>query len=244
MERWPAVYDRVRRYTPGMYTRTAGWWEHRILREMDQAPPGFTAPLLVQYEDGGEPAGYVKYRRKMDSLHGAPAGTIRVSELMAATDAAYAGLWRFVFGVDLVVDIEAGLRPVDEPLFWMLEDPRRLVREPSDALWLRIVDVPSVLAARSYAVEGRLLIEVRNEFCPWTAGTYELTGGPAGAQCRPTSDPADLSLGIADLGAVYLGGARLQALRRAGRVAGDAASLQLADAMFASDRMPWCPEVF
>lgn len=242
---WPAIYEQVLPTRAGMYTRHRAWWEHRIFRLLDQAPPGFSGQFLVQFEeDGGTPTGYLKYRRKMESEHGAPSGTLLVTELVAATEAAYVGLWRYVFGVDLVTKIEAVHRPLDEPLWWMLHDPRRLVREPHDALWVRILDVPAALSARRYSVEGRLVFEVADEFCPWVAGRYELTGGPAGATCRPVTAEPGIRLGIAELGAVFLGGARFQALARAGRVAGDPAALCLADAMFAWDPLPWCPEVF
>lgn len=242
---WPTIYERVLPTRAGMYTRHRAWWEHRVFRLLDQAPPGFTSPFLVQFEeDDGTPGGYLKYRRKMESEHGAPSGTVLVTELVAATEAAYAGLWRYVFGVDLVTTIEAPLRPLDEPLWWMLHDPRRLVREPHDSLWVRLMDVPAALSARRYPVEGRVVFEVSDEFCPWVAGRYELTGGPEGATCRPTTADAGIRLGIAELGAVYLGGARFQALARAGRVAGEPAQLRLADAMFAWDPLPWCPEVF
>ncbi len=241
---WPAIYERALPERPGAHTRTPAWWAHRIFREVDSPPPGFTAPILVQFEENGVPTGYVKYRRRMEGQHGAPAGTLSVAELVAATEAAYAGLWQYVFGVDLVTNIEAHLRPVDEPLWWMLHDPRRLVREIRDALWVRILDVPTTLGARRYAIEGRLVIDVRDEFCPWVAGRFELNGGPDGATCRPTSVQPDIRLGIAELGAAYLGGARFQAMRRAGRVEGDPATLRRADAMFAWDPLPWCPEAF
>lgn len=241
---WPAIFERARPSRPGMYTRHTPWWENRVLRLHDHAPPGFGGPFLVQFEEEGVPTGYLKYRRKPGSDHGAPAGTLLVAELVTTTGAAYVGLWRYAFGVDLVTTIEAHLRPVDEPLWWMLHDPRRLVREPSDSLWLRLVDVPAALSARRYPVEGRLVFEVADDFCPWVAGRYELVGGPEGATCRTTAAEPAISLGVAELGAVYMGGARLQALARAGRVAGDPANLRLADAMFAWDPLPWCPEVF
>ena len=37
-------------------------------------------------------------------------GTLAVQELMAATDGAYAALWRYLFGVDLVGTVQARLR--------------------------------------------------------------------------------------------------------------------------------------
>ena len=45
-----------------------------------------------------------------------------------------------------------------------------------------------------------------------------LRGGPDGAECTRTDAPADVSLGVAALGATYLGGTRLAPLARAGLV--------------------------
>jgi len=241
---WPAVYGRVLREHPGMYSRSQAWWQKKSLREHDRAPPGLSPRFCVQYEEDGEVQGYASYRVRGDSRDGVPNGTLYVRELMAASDAAYAALWRFLFGVDLVAIIEANLRRVDEPLRWMLADPRRLSRRPSDSLWVRLVDVPAALAGRRYAAEGRVVFDVRDGVCSWNAGRYELEAGPEGAVCHPTTDDAGITLDVADLGAVYLGGARLQTLRRAGRVEGDDTALRLADAMFAWEPLPWCPEVF
>ena len=241
---WPAVYDRVRADQPGFYSRTEDWWKHHTLPERDKPSGGFSARYYVQYEEEGEPLGYVRYRVKNENRDGLPNGTIAVQKLIAATDAAYGALWQFVFGVDLMGRIKAHQRPMEEPLLWMLADPRQLVRRPYDGLWVRIIDVAPALEARHYAASGRLVLAVRDEFCDWNEGRFELQGGPDGATCRRTDAEADLTLGAADLGAIYLGGTRLGTLARAGRVAGDAAALARAEAMFSWDPQPWCPEVF
>jgi len=50
---------------------------------------------------------------------------------------------------------------------------------------------------------------------------------------------------VADLAAAYLGAFRLSDLARAGRVEELAAGvLRRADALFASDRTPWCATMF
>ena len=70
-----------------------------------------------------------------------------------------------------------------------------------------------------------------------------LTTGPTGGQCRKArrSDKTDLTLGLADLGAVYLGGVGLSVLARAGRVVEErAGALARADAAFASSVAPYC----
>ena len=198
----------------------------------------------MQYEEDDEPLGYARYRVRGDGSPGWPNGTLAVQELMALTENAYAALWSYLFGVDLIANIEAHHRRVDEPLFWMLADPRRLVRRQYDTLWVRLVDIPAALEARRYATEGRLVLDVRDPFCPWTEGRYELEGGPEGARCRRSDAEPDIALSAGDLGAIYLSGPRLTTLRQAGRVQGDWEALRRADAMFAWDPAPWCPEVF
>lgn len=241
---WPAVYDRVLASQPGMFARSQTWWQHKVLRESSGGQSGPSGRFFVQYEEDGHPLGYARYRVTPGRDSSSPDGTLSVRELMATTESAYAALWSYLFGVDLVGSIEARLRPIDEPLLWMLADPRRLTRHPSDTLWVRIVDVASALEGRRYAAEGRVVLDVRDQFCPWNEGRYELEGGPHGARCLRSDAEPEIVLDASDLGAAYLGGVRLQTLHRAGRVQGDADALRRADAMLAWSPLPWCPEVF
>ena len=242
---WPAVYDRVRVTQPGMHSRHANWWEARNFNISDnRAPAGFTRHSLVQYEEDGNILGYVMYRTKEHDTLGVPDGTIRVTELMAETDAAYCALWEFVLGIDLIETVEAPFRRVDEPLAWMLADPRQLHRQLLDSLWVRLVDVPAALAGRRYLSDGSLVINVVDQFCPWNAGSYLLEGGPGGATCSLTTRTPDITLNANGLGAVFLGGVRFETLAHANRVEGSAEAIRLADRMFQWDRLPWEPEVF
>jgi predicted acetyltransferase len=241
---WPAFYERVRLTTPGMISRHEKWWSVRHLSEVETDLGGFTKQRLVQYEEDGEIQGYLRYRTKDAYDHGSAASDLRVRELISGSDAAYSALWQFVFGVDLVKTIHADWRRVDEPLLWMLNDPRRLIRRTQDALWVRLVDVAEGLAARRYNTEDELVIELRDNFCDWNTGTYLLKGGPGGATCTRTTRSADISLEAEALAATYLGGVRFSTLAHAGRVEASAAVLRRADAMFAWDTAPWTPEVF
>jgi predicted acetyltransferase len=244
-EQWPALYDRVRMARPGMMSRSSAWWANREFYDPRDWREGFTENLYVNYEAGGELRGYLKYRLKGDwDERSLPAGTVRIGELMTESPDAYTALWQYAFGIDLMERIEAPLRAPDEPLYWMLTDPRRLERRPRDSLWLRILDVERALGGRRYAADGRVVFEMRDAFQPRTAGRYALEAGPGGVRCSRTTSAADIRLDIADLGAIYLGGVRLQTLARAGRVDGDPAALRRADAMFAWDPLPWCPESF
>ncbi|OAI43756.1 hypothetical protein AYO38_02470 [bacterium SCGC AG-212-C10] len=242
-EQWPAIWEAEHRQSPGTMSRTQAWWSNRIFRDPEPWRGGFTANVYVNYEVDGELRGYVRYRLKGDEIDGLPNGTLRVAELVALTDDAYSELWQYVFGVDLIATIEAPHRRADEPLYWMLADPRRLKRRPSDALWLRIVDVPACLSARRYSVEGTIVFRVEDDFLG-AGGTFALTGGPDGATCTQSNASPDISLNIRDLGAAYLGGVSFTTLARAGRISGDRAALRRADVMFSWDPAPWCPEVF
>jgi predicted acetyltransferase len=165
--------------------------------------------------------------------------------LIATTAEAYAALWRHVLDVDLMARVSAEMRPVDEPLRFLLADSRQPKTRIEDGLWLRLVDVAAALAGRRYAVEGRLGLRVRDEFCSWNDGPYELVGGPAGAECKRNSRSPDLALDAADLAALYLGGNRFRALSEAGRVQElRPGGIARADAMFATERAPWCPSHF
>lgn len=242
---WPGVWDAVRQERPGMHNRSSGWWEHRVLRDPPwPAPPGFSSLFNVQYEEGGKVLGFLRYRVKEEYTNGSAAGVLGVNSLFATTDAAYSALWQHVFGVDLIETIQADWRPVDEPLYHMLADSRRLLHRPQDTLWVRIIDVSRALESRKYAVGGAVVIEVADEFCPQSAGRYLLEGGPDGAKCTPTTRSAEVSMTINELGALYLGGTGAWPLARAGRITGGAAAVAKLDAMFAWNPKPWAPEVW
>src|SRR5207253_11190590 len=96
-----------------------------------------------------------------------------------------------------------------------------------------------------YAVDGGLVLRVHDQFCPWNDGQFELNGGPGGAEARRTTASPDLELDVAELGAVYLSGNRFRALQQARQIKElRPDSVARADAMFATDRAPWCPNDF
>ena len=232
-EIFPDVYERARLGRNGMVNRPPSWWAFRFAQPGLTAAGGNPHSWFVKYEDDGRVDGYLRYRVDGD--------TMDVMELMAATDDAYASLWRFCLDIDLVTTIRAPRRAADEPLLWMLADPRRLRQTSIDASWLRLVDVSGALAGRTYASEGSLVLEVRDPFCEWNEGRLRLDGGVEGAVCKATGQEPDLTLSAADLGAAYLGGVKLRTLHHAGRVDEHTpGALARADVMFAAARQPWC----
>jgi predicted acetyltransferase len=241
---FPRVYDRVYRSRPGHFARSTVWWEARAF-DPEWERRGATQFRYALYEEAGEARGYIQYRiRQAWEDSGLPNSTLLIMELQGIDGNARAALWRYALDVDLVRSIEAWNRPVDESLPWLLADPRRLHWSQRDALWVRVVDVPRALEGRAYASDGHLVLGVRDEFCPWNDGTYELAAAADGVECRRSRAEPEIRLTAAELGAVYLGGNRFSTLARAGRIEGPPDALRRADALFTWDPPPWCPEVF
>ena len=230
-EVFPRVYRRATAHRAGVIQPPKPWWDE-LLGAPSEGETGKPVDFYVEYGEA-DVEGCAVYRIKE--------GTV-TAWLLASTQSASAALWRYCFDIDLTKTIKAWSRPTDDPLVWMLHDPRALRRRPYDGTWLRLIDVSKVLSSRTYAVDGEIVLEVRDDFCPWNEGVYALEGGPSGAVCRPTTKKADLALSVDDLAVPYLGGAPLSPLGFAGRVEERSpGALARADAMFATRFKPWSP---
>ena len=241
----PDVYERARTTTPGMFARSPEWWEVEVLADPEHARRGGGPMWRAVWEHEGRAEAYALYRVQGDWQEGVPAGSLEVLEAIGTTPRGTREIWRFLFGVDLVARVRCWFLPLDHPLFLLVAEPRRLRFTLKDGLWLRVVDLPAALRARSYACGGSLVLEVSDELCPWNAGRWALACDEDGARVERTGDDADLALGAAELGACYLGGVGFGELLRAGRVRElSAGATRRAAAMFATERAPWCPETF
>lgn len=240
IERCMHVYERVRPTIPGFTARARMWWEEFRLSDPEQWRHGASPKYCAIVELDGGPAAYAIYRIKQEWRHGFSHSEVRVVEALAVTGTAERDLWRFVFGIDLIARVSSRLDPAS-PLFLMVVDARSLNLRASEGLWLRIVDIEASLRGRSYAGEGEIVLDVRDEFCPWNAGRWRIGGG----EVERTGADADIALDVADLASVYLGAftfSRLAAAERAQELQDGA--LARADALFRTARPPYCPEDF
>ena len=238
-ELFPAVWDALRRERPGVPSRTDAWWRLRTLRVPDEEKEN--PRRYVALELDGSTQAYAIYRRHPGWTDGSSSAKLEVQEAVGATPQATAEIWRYLFDADWNETITAAELPLDHPLLLLLATPRRARFRTADALWVRLVDVGAALSGRSYAGEGGVVLELRDELCPWNEGRWSVEGGAASR----TDAPADLALDVAALGAAYLGGVSFRELAGALRVEeltqGAAAR---ADAHFAWRPLPWCPEIF
>ncbi|MDP5226127.1 MULTISPECIES: GNAT family N-acetyltransferase [Arthrobacter] len=215
------IFERSQQATPGSIGR-ARFYAMLVSGLVDHSgEESKNLRAALHYDVDGVPDGYVAYRFKgWDS----EPHTMTVVDLVAATPDAYLGLWRFLAGLDLVERIEVEEAPLHDPLEWALTDPRCVTaKDPRDMLWLRILDIKAALEAKHYPMDGSLIFRVDDPL-GLTGGAYRLVvvGGTATVTPLPDEETdestLELSLGVAELGSVYLGGVPASALADAGRI--------------------------
>jgi predicted acetyltransferase len=201
---------------------------------------------LVHLAADGTPDGYAAFRAEDVWVDRVYASVLHLEQFRAVTDEAYAGLWSVLVDVDTVARIEAEELAVDEPLPWLLTDPRS-ARQVSrnDFQWSRLIDPAAVLSARGYESPGAVVVEVVDP-AGWAAGTYLLEADATGAgSCTRTSRSAELTLGVGVLSSAWLGANTLPAATVAGlvdeHVPGAAARL---GRLLTTSRAPWTPTWF
>ncbi|GAA3584404.1 GNAT family N-acetyltransferase [Klugiella xanthotipulae] len=221
----PEVYERARAATPGEVELSPYWW--KVLLGLNSASTDEAANSTVRavrYDDeDGVAQGIAFYTVTADEQVMAN-GTLTLKFLVSATDDAYAALWQFLIEIDLVCTINAPLRAVDEPLPWQLRDGRAAHKVGErDHLWLRIIDVPATLTARRYSHPDEFLLTITDTL-GLANGNVLLTIAEDGSAttCAHTGavphGAAHLTLTIADLGSLYLGGVNAETLASAGRL--------------------------
>src|SRR5215472_8436704 len=241
-----AVYEAVRPTRPGMLTRHDGWWQVHVA-DPEFMREGSSPMRCVIAEDQSAPRGYALYAVKPDwGGDGMPAQVLSLRDLFWTDPAACAALWGDMLSRDLVGEVRARMRPADDPIQYLLVDPRRSRTKVSDGLWLRIVDLPGALQRRSYSSATDVVIEVADPLLAANEGRWRLQAGGPGEGGKPTCErttaSADIALPVTAIGAAYLGGMRLGGLAAAGQICEHRPG-KLADLSAAmwSDPAPWSP---
>ncbi len=219
------IDERWRRQTPGGLHTPARLWDE-ILADREASRDGATPRYCLLHRDG-----FAFYRlRGTDEKT-----TVEVTKLAAATVDAEIALWRVLLGLDLkdVVGIHTHPRNV---LRYLLTDPR-LARTTNveDGLWLRMLDIPTVLQARTYSADLSVVLEISDDFLG-RGGRFALDVRDGRAQCVSTTAAADAHTEVSVLGSLYLGAHRASSFAAAQRLrCNDSAVLAALDAAFAVD---------
>lgn len=163
---------------------------------------------------------------------------LRVRIIQTTSDEALRAIWQFVVQHDLVARASVDLRPLDDPLPWLVADQRAVTSEVHDHGWLRILDVPAALTSRTYAASMDAVLRVDDPL-GLAAGTWRATVDESGRMTLSQTDAEpDISLGIAELSAIYAGGVSPTALAAAGRLCGAAEDVTALARAFRTEPAP------
>jgi predicted acetyltransferase len=231
---------------PGTFQRTKEWIAS-LLVDIEDDRNGYSALRHLVARRGSEPVGYALYRAKNGAVrpYNLADGDAVVWQQRAVTPAVDAMLTRYLLSLDLVRRVRWWNQPLDASLPHLLLDPRQARTTVTDAMHLRVIDVPVALAGRRYVTPLDVVIELTDPVFADNAGRWRLRGDRDKALCERTESPADVTMDIESLGAIYLGGTSLAALAGAGRVSGSSAdSVREVSVAFGWDVHPWCLNTF
>ncbi|HEX8871060.1 MAG TPA: GNAT family N-acetyltransferase [Lentzea sp.] len=226
----PELHEAVGLTRPGQIGRWAGWWARHRDRKSDAEN---SVTVVHSGPDGDD--GYLTYKvsEEKDFEH-----RMSVEDMVWANDDAWRDLWIFASRLDLVDRIEADVA-LDDPVSWLFEDPRVVhTKEVFDEIWLRLVDVGRMLQARTYGAADPVVVEVQDRLLPANDGCYRVSSQGA----ERVDEPADITIPVDLLGAVYFGDTTFSQLAAAKRITG--ARFDDADALFAVPRKPLCGTFF
>lgn len=163
---------------------------------------------------------------------------LRIRHLEAETDDALRALWGFAVNHDLVDRVEADMRPVDDPIPHLVADQRAVEFTVHDHGWLRVLDVPAALQARTYSAPADVVVRVDDPY-GFADGSWRVRIDATGAAAVEQADAApDVVLGVAELSTIYAGGVPATQLAAAGRVRGTASAVLELGRAFRTDPAP------
>lgn len=230
------VHERARHRVPGRIPGWQGRWEG--LSGAAASTTDRDQVRGVRYLDGaGELRGALAYT--MSGKDGSFRFAMNIRMLVAETPDALAALWRFALQHDLVDEITADLRPLDDPLPWLVVDQRAVTQTVHDHGWLRLLDVPAALAARRYSAPLDVVIRVHDAL-GFADGSWRLrTDDDGAATVEPAAEAEpDVSCDVATLSTLFAGGVRAAALHGAGRLDADQVIVEALDRAFVSFPVP------
>jgi len=230
-----AVHDAARSQRAGQIPG----WDLRWGRMSGVAPghPSVAKVRGVRYLDAqGTLQGVMVYT--LDEIPGVFRSEMSISLLASLTPDALAALWGFALQHDLVDRVSADLRPIDDPLPWLVVDRRGVEVRVHDHGWLRILDVAAALETRAYRAPLDLLVRVEDAL-GFAAGTWRLTIAGGRATVTPAeTTTADAVLDVGTLSALYVGGVSATQLRAAGRLNATADTAAAIDDAFRAAQSP------
>jgi predicted acetyltransferase len=206
---------------PGAMATTGDALLANLFFDPEPTRDGHERRRIAIVEDKDGPAAFALFQRKLGFGASGPTGTGESTDgWAAATAAAERRMWSVLADLDLMTSMRVSSVALDSPLVHLLKDVRGVVANMRDQVWVRILDVPAALTARTYLKDVALTIAVEDSLLaenshPWR---FTVVNGVATVERAERDTSVDVSLSIQELSAAYLGGTTLDALAGAGLV--------------------------
>ncbi len=234
----------------GELTRPDAWWP-AFHKDREDGRKGASARFWVVHESSsGEVDGVAHYRVKerWGGDDAVPRNEVQVGDVWTTDPEVEAATLLYLAGIDLTTSITTWSRPVDDPFRLRLVDDRRYrVELQHDHLYVRLLDIPGALSARTYDLAGDepVVLGVDDGFRPQGSGRYRIAEG----KCERVGDlhdgDADAFLGVDALGCLYLGDVTARQLAAAGRLRPSSErGLDAVDRLFRTPSAPFCTMEF
>lgn len=238
----PPLHERCMGRWSGELGRHDGWW-YAVLRPRKDETPSTWAVL----REGGEvvAAAAFSVEQAFDDL--GFANKLQLRNLFGLDPRHDATLLRWLLERRLVGRFTAERLDPRSPVKWMLDDGRRLrTTSAEDAVWVRVLDVPTVVGARTtLSTADAVTVEVVDPLLPSNTGTWRIAADAGRLTCEPTDRAPAVSLDVQHLAPLLWGFTEPRRLAAAGRLeVHDGTGLAALQRLLAVDEPAWCSTGF
>lgn len=226
----------------GELARPDGYWFAVLHPRPDQDPPIFA----VHRDAAGEVDAAARFTVKQKFDDTGFANQVALDDLFGLDPQAEALLLRWLLERRLAGRFTAERIDPRTPVKWMLDDGRRLrTTAAEDAVWVRVLDVPQVVAARTTLWLGEVAVAVRDPLVARNSRTWRIAGEAGRLSCEPTDAPPAVLLDVELLAPLLWGFTQPTRLAAANRlVVDDAAGLDTLQRLLATTEPAWCSTGF
>lgn len=238
----PELHERCMGRWAGELARPEGYWFAVLHPRADQDPPLFA----VHRDADGQVDAAARFTVKQKFDDTGFANQVELHDLFGLDPGTEALLLRWLLERRLVGRFTAERTDPRTPVKWMLDDGRRLrTTSAEDAAWVRVLDVPRVVGARTTLVDTSVVVAVRDPLVAANSRTWRIAGEDGQLTCEPTDATPAVTLDVHLLAPLLWGftqPARLAAARRL--VVDDPGGLDRLQRLLATTEPAWCSTGF
>lgn len=154
---------------------------------------------VVHFDGAGVPDGFALFRFK--GWDESPQA--KVFKVCAAEAPVGRALWKALADMDLIETLTYALSSPSDHLPLSLADSRAVkVTGIGDWVWLRIFDLPGAVDGRAFDRDGEIVAHIEDPM-GYTEGTWRLTVTDGVGRAEPSTDPAEITLGVDTLALLW-----------------------------------------